>query len=148
MNLCHQTNNGRFAPTHGMKGTKIYRIWQAMLARTRYGRKDYAGRGIVVCDAWHKFENFYADMGDVPEGMSLDRIDNNGNYEPSNCRWASHTEQMNNKRNNVFIEWNGKKQTVRQWERELNMKPTTLRSRLKYGWSLEKAMQPLPAENE
>lgn len=129
-----------------MKGTRTYNLWQAMLARTRYGRKDYAGRGITVCDSWLKFENFYADMGEAPTGMSLDRIDNNGNYEPSNCRWATHTQQMNNRRNNVFIEWDGKKQTVRQWERDLGMKPTTLRSRLRNGWSLEKAMQPLPAE--
>ena len=143
MNLCHQTNSGRFAPTHGMKGTKIYRIWQAMLARTRYGRKDYAGRGIVVCESWKKFENFYADMGDAPDGLSLDRINNDGNYEPLNCRWATREQQNRNKRNNVFIEWNGKRQTVREWERELGMKPTTLRNRFRMGWPIERAMKPL-----
>lgn len=142
MNLVHETG-GKFGRTHGMKHTSTYRLWQAMLARIRYGRVDYSGRGITVCDEWLKFENFYADMGEVPEGMSLDRIDNNGNYEPSNCRWATRLEQNNNKRNNVVITWNGKTQTRSQWEKELGMKPTTLRNRLRNGWPLEKAIQPM-----
>jgi hypothetical protein len=126
-----------------MKNTRTYSLWEAMLSRTRYGRSDYAGRGIAVCDSWLKFENFYADMGEAPEGLSLDRIDNNGNYELPNCRWATRSQQNNNKRNNVIIEWNGKRQTRAQWERELGMRPTTLRTRLRNGWPMERAMQPL-----
>jgi hypothetical protein len=145
MNLVHETS-GKFGRTHGMNNTRTYSLWEAMLSRTRYGHANYAGRGITVCDSWLKFENFYGDMGEAPEGLSLDRIDNNGNYEPSNCRWATRSQQNNNRRNNVIIEWNGKRQTRAQWERELNMKPTTLRTRLRNGWSMERAMQPLPAD--
>ena len=64
--------------------------------------KHYGGRGIVVCDEWLKFENFYADMGDAPRKYTLDRIDNDGNYEPKNCRWATQTEQLRNTRRNVL----------------------------------------------
>lgn len=142
MNLVHETN-GRFGRTHGMKHTRTYSLWEAMLSRTRYSNADYAGRGIKVCNEWLKFENFYADMGEVPDGMSLDRIDVNGDYHKANCRWATREQQANNTRANIFIEWNGKRQTRTQWERELGMRPTTLRSRFRAGWSLERAMQPL-----
>lgn len=147
MNPCQQRNNGRFTATHGMKDSRTYGLWEAMLTRVK-SRPAYVERGISVCEDWLKFEKFYADMGDAPIGKSLDRIDNDGNYEPSNCRWATHTQQMNNRSNNVVIEWNGKSQTRSQWEKELNMKPTTLRNRLRAGWSLDRAMTPLPADEE
>ena len=67
----------------------------------------YAGRGIVVCERWNDFEAFLADMGDCPEGLTLDRIDVNGNYEPSNCRWATPLVQHMNRRNTVRVEWEG-----------------------------------------
>lgn len=87
---------------HGMHGKPVYTSWAGMFQRCyNLNNKSfpyYGGRGIRVCVKWHSFINFYEDMGDRPKGMSLDRIDNDGNYEPSNCRWATTSEQNKNKR--------------------------------------------------
>lgn len=134
--------------THGMsKNNRTYRIWAAMLTRCRNPNqrafRHYGGRGITVCERWSKFENFLTDMGEAPAGHSIERTDNDGDYDPGNCRWATSSEQANNTRVNIFIEWNGERLTRSQWEKRLGMAPTTLRGRLRSGWPLAKAMQPL-----
>jgi len=94
---------------HGQE-TPTWISWQAMLARCRYldrdGAKKHIGRGIKVCDQWNSFECFIADMGERPSGTTLDRLDNDGNYEPGNCRWATPVEQARNRRN-ARLDFNG-----------------------------------------
>ena len=102
----------------------------------------WGGRGIKVCDRWRtSFKNFYADMGDRPEGLSLDRIDNDGDYEPSNCRWATQKQQQNNRRNNTSLAFNGLTATMSDWADRLGISKVTLCARLtRYGWSVERAL--------
>lgn len=131
--------------THGMSDTKVYAVWRGMIQRCTNSKndrwRDYGGRGIQVCSEWLKFENFYKDMGEPGKGLTLDRIDVNGNYTKENCRWISNLDQQNNRRNNVFVEWDGRSQTVAQWARELNMTADTLNGRLYRGRSFEEALQ-------
>lgn len=99
----------------------------------------YGGRGISFCERWADFSEFLADMGEKPPGMTLDRIDVDGNYEPSNCRWASHKTQANNKTCNRLIEWNGRTLTCSEWADELGISFVALRMRLHRGWGIERA---------
>lgn len=130
---------------HGMSFSREYHTWRAMLDRceNKMYREypDYGGRGIKICEKWHDFNNFYADMGKRPPNTTLDRIDNNGNYEPSNCRWANAKTQANNRRSNTLITFNGKTQTLQQWADETGIYENTISMRINhYGWSIEKAL--------
>lgn len=132
---------------HGRSKTRIYNVWASMLHRCRDPKNkrwsSYGGRGISVCDKWLRFENFLADMGERPNGLTLDRIDVNGNYEPSNCRWATQLAQCNNTRFNVRIEHAGEIKTIAEWARSIGIQRGTLWSRLKVlNMPIEKAMVP------
>lgn len=98
---------------------------------------DYGGRGISVCDRWRRsFADFAADVGDRPEGSSLDRKDNNGNYEPGNVRWATATEQSNNKRNTILITHDGITMSLKQWSVKIGIRYSTLYARHRKGLAL------------
>lgn len=130
---------------HGMARTAVYHVWQQMIQRCENPNErayhNYGGRGIKVCERWKTFENFIADMGVRDKGYSLDRIDNDGNYEFSNCRWATTKQQLNNRRNNRILELNGERMTIGEWADKLGIKWDTIRSRVdRYGWTIEKAL--------
>lgn len=129
--------------THGKTHSRVYGIWQNMIQRCRNPKATkwaiYGGRGISVCERWRTFENFYEDMGDPPVGTSLDRIDSDGDYQKSNCRWATTDIQTRNKRDSRIIEFNGRKQNLVDWGIELEIDPNTLYTRLIRGWTIERA---------
>lgn len=136
--------SNRRRATHRMTGTPEYRAWMHMknrcLDNTNPQYKDYGGRGISVCEAWlASFQQFYADLGPRPNGCSLDRINNNGNYEPANCRWATKIQQANNRTDNRFITYNNETLTLQQWSERLDM--PHLWSRLARGWSMDQAVK-------
>ena len=139
------SQKGKAKKVHGKTGTRIYRIWSNMKSRcnskTNKKYSIYGARGIKVCERWEKFENFYEDMGDAPDNMTLDRIDVNGNYEISNCRWATQKEQQNNRRNNLILEYDSKKYTLQQLCDYLGKNSDKVQQRLKRGDSLEKALR-------
>ncbi len=134
--------------THGMAGTRVYHAFYSMHRRCTVKKsKDwplYGGRGIAVCERWNRptgFVNFLADMGEPPAGTSLERIDNNGNYEPGNCKWATSEQQSNNRRITRFITWNGQTRTLTDWSKSLNRRAAWLWKRLSK-YPLDKAMEP------
>ncbi len=143
---CLQPDVAHSLATHGMWKTRTYRIWNGMKARCR--NKDskkahlYAGKGIKVCDRWLSFENFLADMGEAPDGMSIERRNGNGNYEPGNCMWATLKDQANNTTRNRLVTHVGRTQTVAQWAAEIGVDPNTLLYRLRRGWTIEQALSP------
>jgi hypothetical protein len=102
--------------------------------------KDYGGRGIKLCERWQKFENFLEDMGERPSNLTIERLNNDGDYYFENCEWATRLEQNNNKRNNRHIEFNGETMNLSQYLRKVNLPYTTFYNRIYRGWSVERAL--------
>lgn len=134
---------------HGLSHTKLHNIWTAMKERCYNPNaiqfKDWGGRGITVCDEWlgeHGSENFiaWAYANGFKQELTLDRINVDGNYEPSNCRWVTMKEQSRNKRNNIEITYCNKTQTLADWAIELNINYRTLYARYRSGWSVERML--------
>lgn len=138
---------GKANITHNMSNTRIYKTYRNIIDRC-YNPKskkyvDYGARGIHLSEEWNTFENFYewSKNNGYEEHLTIDRIDVNGNYEPSNCRWVDMNIQNNNRRTNRILELNGIKKTLSQWANEYNLKAGTLSARIdRYGFSLEDAL--------
>lgn len=119
---------------HGCWKTPTYEIWKGMIRRCYHPShrdyKNYGAKGIGVCVRWKQFSNFLKDMGERPKGLSIDRIDNSGDYCPENCRWATSLQQNHNRRNNVNLTFNGQTMCVSQWARILKIPSNVLYYRL------------------
>lgn len=137
--------------THGMKGTRLYTIYRSMVSRCTYIKNQhydrYGGRGIKVCDEWRNNPSAFfqwAVANGYSDELSIDRIDNDGDYAPDNCRWITQKEQVNNKSSNLYLEYNGKTKTLSQWAEFTGLRSSTIRQRLIRGWSVERALTEIP----
>ena len=131
---------------HGMEGSLAWQTWESMKHRcykkSSRGYSNYGGRGIRVCERWrHSFKAFLEDMGPRPSAdHSIDRIDNDGDYEPGNCRWALRSEQSRNRSDNRILEYRGERMCMTDWARRFGIRKSTLHSRLERGMSVEEAL--------
>jgi len=131
---------------HGMTHTKLFKTWQGMIQRCTNSKetsfKNYGGRGISVCNEWSDFISFYtwSMNSGYNDKLTIDRIDNDGDYEPGNCTWSTCKEQANNKRNNVLYEYKGNKKTISQWSDIYGISYSVIALRFKRGWSIEKTL--------
>jgi hypothetical protein len=126
----------------GRTSTRV--IWNGMIDRCRNPKCPmypwYGGRGIKVCERWTTFSSFLTDMGERPDGLSLDRINNDGDYEPGNCRWATSREQHRNRSDNHLVTAFGRSMPISAWAEESGIWKHTIRMRLRAGWPEEKAV--------
>jgi hypothetical protein len=132
----HKAALAQRVTTHGASKTRVYSIWKTMRQRCNNPRDHrypyYGGRGITICERWKQFENFAADMGEPPLGCSIERIDNDGDYCPGNCCWATQAEQIRNRRSyRKLITWNGEKLTFHQLAKRWQCSVPAARERIK-----------------
>lgn len=141
---CTTTAAALARETHGLSEHELYDTWKNMMDRcytpTHRSYPHYGARGIEVWSGWHDVRAFIRDMAPRPRGYTLDRIDNNGNYGPGNCRWASKETQANNTSLNHNLTYRGATRTLAQWSRIMGLLESTIRERIKAGWSVEKAL--------
>lgn len=142
-----EETRGQSSVTHGLTDTAMYRRWSDIKTRcfnpNSPAYHNYGGRGVTMHSSWaDDFAQFLADVGEPPfEGATLDRIDNDGDYAPGNVRWATKTEQNRNRRDSLYIEYDGETRHIKEWAADLGMDYLTLQQRIrKYGWSPEKAL--------
>jgi len=134
----------RINKTHGETKIRLFKIWNGMMNRcnnkNNRSYKKYGGRGIVVCEEWHKYINFrdWSLSHGYNDNLSIDRIDVNGNYCPENCRWATTKQQANNRRNTRYFTYNNETHTISEWAEILNINPEALQTRIKNKWSMER----------
>jgi len=138
---------------HGLCNTNTYITWCAMKSRClNFNNQDfrhYGGRGITICREWLKFENFIRDMGEAPSTKhTIDRINNYGNYQPDNCRWATRKEQANNLRKNILLTHNGETKTLQEWSAVSGINSETISHRIKTGWTINDAITTQVKTNE
>lgn len=133
--------------THGLTGTRLYRIWRNMKSRclnkNNPSYKDYGGRGIGICDEWREtFIKFYkwAMVNGYEDSLSIDRINNNKGYSPDNCRWTEQSRQNDNKRNTRRLTYNGEIKTITEWAEELKIERALICDRLAKGWTIEETL--------
>ena len=145
---CLRREVSRFRISHSVvwrsaDETRMFHVWRGMIRRCESKKskafKDYGARGIKVCERWHDFNAFISDMGIGAKGMTIERKENNGDYEPGNCIWLDRKSQNRNRRDTVFIEFMGKRQCMSAWAEEIGVHPETLRYRLGH-WTIERAL--------
>ncbi len=139
--------------THLACGTRTYRIWASMVWRCRAksgtGFRDYASRGVRVCDRWRRFENFREDMGECPsDEHTIDRRDNSRGYEPDNCRWATTLEQQRNKTTNVRLTLDGETRCITEWAEITGLSLGAIQGRIRRGWSVERTLGSAPRKQQ
>lgn len=138
--------NGRAKRTHGMTGSRTYSCWVNMKTRCLNEKnekfKDYGGRGITICERWMQFALFLEDMGEAPPGMTIERDNVDGNYDPGNCIWATQKTQQNNRRNTVFVTLNGEQMTLSEACARTGVNRKLADKRLRKGWPDDKALAP------
>ena len=140
-NISISSSMGR-PPTHGKSHTPTWNAWSGMRYRSTSrtaSRGLYAKKNIKCCKRWESFEKFYADMGECPRGKSLERINRNGDYKPSNCKWATAREQALNRDSTVFYSLNGKRRCLTDWANSLGITRFALKERIRK-WPIEKAL--------
>ena len=133
--------------THHQSDTKLYNVWCSIKRRCYNPNsayyEDYGGRGISMCDNWrNSFEEFalWANQSGYNDGLSIDRIDYNGDYGPSNCRWVTAKEQANNRRSNILISFNGETHNIKQWSEITSIPYSKLHQRYRAGWGAERML--------